>query len=162
MSANHAPARSLIIAAFAVIYLVWGSTYLAIRFAIETLPPFLMAGSRFFVAGLIMLAISQRRAPGRPTTLEWKNGAVIGACLLLGGNGGVTFAEQFISSGLAALLVATVPLFMALLGWAAGLSPRPTPKTLPSNAEFAEHAENYQNNSSILSQISSALSALNS
>ena len=126
VSESKTPARNLIIAAFAVIYLVWGSTYIAIRFAIETLPPFLMAGSRFFVAGLIMLAFSQRSTPGKPTALEWKNGLIIGACLLLGGNGGVTYAEQFIPSGLAALLVATVPLFMALLGWAAGVAPRPT------------------------------------
>ena len=125
MSATHPPARSLIVAAFAVIYVVWGSTYLGIRFAIETLPPFLMAGSRFLAAGLIMLAFSQRSAPGRPTSLEWRNGVVIGACLLLGGNGGVTYAEQYIPSGLAALLVATVPLFMALLGWASGVATRP-------------------------------------
>ena len=109
-----------------MIYVVWGSTYLGIRFAIETLPPFLMAGSRFFMAGLIMLAFSQRSAPGRPTAMEWKNGLIIGACLLLGGNGGVTYAEQYIPSGLAALLVATVPLFMALLGWASGVATRPT------------------------------------
>src|SRR5947207_6376039 len=95
-----APTKIRVVIAFAAIYLIWGSTYLGIRFAIETLPPFLMAGSRFLAAGMIMLVFSQRTSPGRPTPREWRHGLIIGACLLLGGNGGVTYAELFIPSGL--------------------------------------------------------------
>ena len=102
--------------AFAAIYLIWGSTYLAIRFAIETLPPFSMAAVRFTVAGGILYAIARPRAD-RPTKLNWISAGVVGTLLLAGGNGGVVWAEQWVPSGLTALIVATVPLWMVLFDW---------------------------------------------
>lgn len=108
-----------IIVAFAAVYLIWGSTYLFIRIAVETMPPLLMAGVRFLAAGTVLLAITSRlpgaaRDPvGRP---QWRACAITGALLLFGGNGGVSYGEQFVPSGVVALLVATVPLFIALFG----------------------------------------------
>lgn len=110
--------RIRLIAAFAAVYIIWGSTYLAIRFAVETLPPLLMAGARFAVAGAILLLWSRlRNRTAGPTRLDWRTGFVSGALLLLGGNGGVVWAEQRVPSGIAALLVAVVPLWMVLLDW---------------------------------------------
>lgn len=117
--------RARVVIAFAAIYLVWGSTYLAIRYAIETLPPFLMAGTRFLVAGSVMYAWARLRSAPAPRRPEWHGAALIGALLLLGGNGGVVWAETRIPSGLAALLVATVPLWMVLIEWWGG-GARPT------------------------------------
>ena len=110
--------RALIILAFAAIYLLWGSTYLAIRYAIDTLPPFLMAATRFLVAGTILFAwaaLSGERI--RYALSEWPKALLIGGLLLLGGNGGVTWAEKYIATGLAALLVASEPLWVVLLNW---------------------------------------------
>ena len=112
--------RSLItlIAAFAAVYIFWGSTYLAIKYAIDTLPTFLMAGTRFTIAGLILM-IWARLAKDyeRPKAAHWKTSFIVGTLLLLGGNGGVVFAERYISSSLAALLVATEPFWIVLLSW---------------------------------------------
>jgi drug/metabolite transporter (DMT)-like permease len=110
--------RARLIAAFAAVYLIWGSTYLAIRFAVETLPPLLMAGARFVLAGAIVLAWSRLRdrSPA-PSRFDWRTGVLAGALLLLGGNGAVAWAEQRVPSGIAALLVAIVPLWMVLLDW---------------------------------------------
>lgn len=110
--------RARLLAAFAAVYLVWGSTYLAIRFAVETLPPLLMAGTRFLIAGGILLLWARLRGGRRsPTRRDWITGLVSGALLLLGGNGAVVWAEQRVPSGIAALLVAVVPLWMVLLDW---------------------------------------------
>ena len=106
------------IAAFAAIYFIWGSTYLAIRFAIETLPPFLMASTRFIVAGAVLYGWARLVGAPRPTRFHWSAAAVVGGLLLLGGNGGVVWAEQSVPSGLTALLVAMAPVWMALLDWA--------------------------------------------
>src|ERR1044071_7514824 len=122
-----APKRFWIITAFAALYLIWGSTYLGILFAIQSIPPFLMAGARFFLAGAIMYAVARGEGAPRPTAITWKNSLIIGACLLLGGNGAVTISEKWVPTGLAALLVATVPIYIALLGWLSGTAPRPTP-----------------------------------
>src|SRR5205809_3416460 len=122
-----APRKIRIVIAFAALYLIWGSTYLGIRFAIETIPPFLMAGARFLVAGMIMYAIAWSQGIGQSTWQNWRTSLIIGACLLLGGNGGVTISEKYIDSGLAALIVATVPIYIVVLGWASGMAPRPTP-----------------------------------
>ena len=119
--------RSWIIIAFAALYLIWGSTYLGIRFAIETIPPFLMAGARFLFAGMIMYAIAWSQGMVKSSWANWRTSSIIGACLLLGGNGGVTVSEKYIDSGLAALIVAVVPIYIVLLGWASGIAPRPTP-----------------------------------
>lgn len=107
----------LLVAAFAAVYVIWGSTYLAIRFAIETLPPLLMAGSRFLVAGGVLYAWMRWRGRTRPEGRHWLGATVVGGLLLLGGNGGVVWAEQTVPSGLAALMVATVPLWMVLIDW---------------------------------------------
>lgn len=107
-------------AALAVIYVVWGSTYLAIRVAIETIPPMISASLRFVAAGVILYAFAIRRGDreaDRPGPAQWLSAAIVGTLLFLGGNGGVVWAEQRIPSGIAALLVATVPLWMALIGF---------------------------------------------
>src|SRR6185295_19904015 len=113
------PSRIRVILAFAAVYIIWGSTYLGIRYAIETLPPFLMAGARFSLAGAIMFAWSKFRGDaGGWSWAHWRRALLIGALLLLCGNGGVTWAEKYIASGLAALLVATEPLWVVVLNWA--------------------------------------------
>jgi len=122
-----APQRSRIIIAFAALYLIWGSTYLGIRFAIETILPFLMAGTRFLLAGVIMFAIARLQGISKSTWANWRTSLIIGACLLLGGNGGVTMSEKYIDSGLAALIVAIVPIYIVLLAWASGMAARPIP-----------------------------------
>jgi drug/metabolite transporter (DMT)-like permease len=109
--------RARVIAAFGAVYVIWGSTYLAIKYAIETLPPFLMAGVRFAAAGTILYAWSLTRAERGPTRAEWRAAAIIGALLLLGGNGAVVWAEQTVPSGIAALLVAVTPCWIVLLDW---------------------------------------------
>jgi drug/metabolite transporter (DMT)-like permease len=119
--------RSTVILAFAAVYVIWGSTFLAILFAIQSIPPFLMAGTRFFLAGTIMYAMARFQGAPRPQLFSWKSAAIIGACLLFFGNGGVTISEKWVPSSLAALLVATVPIYIALLGWLTGTAPRPTP-----------------------------------
>jgi drug/metabolite transporter (DMT)-like permease len=103
--------RWILLAAFAAVYVIWGSTYLAIRYAIETMPPLLMAGARFLLAGSMLYAFARRTAPA-PRAAEWGAGALLGALLFLIGNGGVVVAEQTVASGLAALLIATEPLFI--------------------------------------------------
>jgi drug/metabolite transporter (DMT)-like permease len=122
-----APKRTLVIIAFVALYLIWGSTYLGIRLSIETIPPFLMAGARFVLAGSIMYAIAWSQGIGKSTWANWRTSLIIGACLLLGGNGGVTISEKYIDSGLAALIVAIVPIYIVLLGWITGMARRPTP-----------------------------------
>ncbi|MDQ6861435.1 MAG: EamA family transporter [Verrucomicrobiota bacterium] len=119
------PPRLAIFAAFAGVYIIWGSTYLAILFAIRTIPPLLMAGTRFLLAGAILYTIARITGARAGRAIEWRTAAIVGACLLVGGNGGVTLAEQYIPSGLAALLVATVPLYIALLSWIFGMAERP-------------------------------------
>lgn len=110
--------RARLLAAFAAVYVIWGSTYLAIRFAVETLPPLLMAGARFTIAGLLLLAWSRFiQHAQRPSRTDWRTGLMSGALLLLGGNGAVVWAETRVPSGIAALLVAVVPLWMVLLDW---------------------------------------------
>jgi drug/metabolite transporter (DMT)-like permease len=110
--------RARLLTAFAAVYIVWGSTYLAIRFAVETLPPLLMAGARFLLSGAILLAWARfREGAAPPSRTEWRTALISGILLLLGGNGGVAWAEQRVPSGIAALLVAVVPLWMVLLAW---------------------------------------------
>ena len=125
--ATTAPRRLALIAAFAALYLVWGSTYLGIRFAIDSIPPFLMAGTRFFLAGIIMYVIARWQGAPKSSFAEWRTAFVVGTCLLFFGNGGVTVAEQWVPTGLASLLVATVPIYIALLAWLTGSAPRPRP-----------------------------------
>lgn len=101
-------------AALSAVYLIWGSTYLAIRFTVETTPPFLSAGARFISSGVVIYLWRRFAGDPQPSRIEWKNAAVIGLLLLVGGNGAVVWAARYIPSGLAALLVATCPLWMLL------------------------------------------------
>src|SRR5580704_9646845 len=114
--------RAQIVIAFAAVYLIWGSSYLTIHIAIETIPALLMSGARFVLAGLLLLAFSRR--PGAPrerlTLIHWRSAIIIGGCLLLFGNGGVAWGEQYLPSGFVALIIATVPLWMALFAPAFG------------------------------------------
>ncbi|HWQ84337.1 MAG TPA: EamA family transporter [Anaerolineales bacterium] len=109
------PSNLAIWAGLITIYIVWGSTYLAIRFAIETIPPFLMAGSRFMIAGLILFTWRRLAGDPLPGRKEWLSAAVVGLLLLMIGNGGVTWAELTVNSGIVALLVGTVPLWVVLV-----------------------------------------------
>jgi len=120
------PSRLMIILAFAAVYLIWGSTYLGIKYAIETLPPFLMAGARFIIAGGLLYGWARwhnlRNTDGEAeiealSWSHWRTALIVGALLLLCGNGGVTWAETRIASSLAALLIATEPLWIVILNW---------------------------------------------
>ena len=124
------PSRSALLVGFAAIYLIWGSTYLGIRVAIETMPPFLMAAARFIVAGGLLLSYLKLRGARWPTARQWFSNAIIGVLLLLGGNGLVVFAELTIPSGLTALLIGMGPLFIVLTEWAWPGGTRPTAITL--------------------------------
>src|SRR6266542_5879522 len=118
--------RGRIAAAFAAIYIIWGSTYLAIRFAVETIAPFLMAGTRFVISGAVLFGITVIAGNPRPTRIHWRNAAIVGAALLLLGNGVLGWAEQFIPSGFASIIVAIVPLWMVILDWARPDGHRPS------------------------------------
>ena len=118
---RHRPSTLAVVAALLVVYVVWGSTYLGIAVMIETMPPLLSAGVRYGSAGLILMAatVLHARATGgvalaAPTRAQWIAALVIGTLLLLGGNGGVVLAELRIPSGVAAVLIATVPIWMAV------------------------------------------------
>jgi drug/metabolite transporter (DMT)-like permease len=124
------PPRARVIAAFAAVYIVWGSTYVAILFAIETLPPFLMAATRFLVAGALIAAWSLPRLERAPTAREWKAAIIIGGLLLMGGNGAVVWAEQTVPSSVAALLIAVTPAWMVLLDWLWQGAARPGGRTI--------------------------------
>jgi drug/metabolite transporter (DMT)-like permease len=117
--------RVAIVAGMLVIYVVWGSTYLAIRWGVETMPPFLMAGSRFLLAGGILYGWLRLQGAPRPQTADWKSALFLGSLLLLGGNGLVTWAEQWLPSGVAALIITTTPLWMLLFEWLVFRGPRP-------------------------------------
>jgi drug/metabolite transporter (DMT)-like permease len=119
------PSQLKVVAAFAAVYIIWGSTYLAILYAIETLPPFLMASVRFLIAGTLLYTWSRLRSPRAPTRREWQAAAIVGTLLLMGGNGAVVWAEQLVPSGVAALLVAITPCWMVLLDWLWHRSARP-------------------------------------
>lgn len=103
------------VAAFAAIYLVWGSTYLAIRVAVETMPPFLMAGARFLAAGIAMYWFVRLRGASKPTKEQWAATGIVGVLMLFGGNGGVVWAEQYATSGFVALVVTSVPLWVVAI-----------------------------------------------
>jgi drug/metabolite transporter (DMT)-like permease len=109
------PALVALVAAFGAIYLIWGSTYLAIRFAIETLPPFTMAGLRLVVAGSVLYIWGRLRGGERPRAIHWAAGILMGGVLFLVPHGGLTWAEQRVPSGVAALLAATIPFWMTIL-----------------------------------------------
>lgn len=116
--------------ALATIYLLWGSTYLAIRYAVHEIPPFLMAGMRFLSAGILLYGWARWRGAERPTLAQWRSAAIVGGLLLLGGNGLVVFAEQTVDSGMAALMVSTTALWMVLLAWLWQRGAAPGPRVI--------------------------------
>jgi len=120
--------RARVWMAFLAIYLIWGSTYLAIRIAIETIPPLLMAGARYLISGLLLYGWLRVRGDCKTTWREWREASIVGGLMLLGGNGAVSWAEQFVPSGLAALLVSTIPIWVVLLDWGWLRSARPSPR----------------------------------
>jgi drug/metabolite transporter (DMT)-like permease len=122
---DNAPSRTKIIAAFAAIYLIWGSTYLGIRFAIATIPPFMMGGIRFMLAGAILYVFMRARGEPRPTLIQARNAAIIGAAFILIGNGTVVWVEQWMPSGIVALLVAILPFWIVVIEWIGPKRKRP-------------------------------------
>jgi len=118
LTAGGSPAsRARLVAAFAAVYVVWGSTYLAIRYGVETIPPFLMVGSRFLISGALLVWWSRVTGAEKPDRSHWRAAAITGVLLLCGGNGSVAWAEQRVPSGITALLVAVVTLWMVLIDW---------------------------------------------
>lgn len=117
MSTTERPRPLQIIAAFAAIYFIWGSTYLFIRFAIESLPPFGFAGVRFFTSGALLYAFLRLRKAEQPTKRQWLNAFVVGCFLCVGGNAFVVWSEKSVDSGLVSLLVSATPLWMVLFDW---------------------------------------------
>lgn len=109
--------RNKLIAAFAAVYLIWGSTYLAIRFGLESLPPFLMSGIRYFVAGAFICAFARYRGAKGATGGQWLRASLIGFLLFVVGTGGIVVAEKTLPSGLVSLMVATVPIYIILMEW---------------------------------------------
>jgi drug/metabolite transporter (DMT)-like permease len=121
---------TLVIIAFGLVYLVWGSTYLAIRVGIESFPPLLLAGSRHLLTGLILYPILRRTSGVRPTASHWRISFITGFLLLFIGNGGVCLAERTVPSGITALLVATVSLWLVLIDWLRPGGTRPVPRVV--------------------------------
>jgi drug/metabolite transporter (DMT)-like permease len=124
-AAEYRASLPAIWSALIAVYLIWGSTYLAIRYAVETMPPFLMAAVRFIVSGGFLYGLRRFNGDPAPESVEWRSAIIIGVFLLVGGNGGVVWAVQFVTSSLAALLVATVPLWMVLMDALRPASHRP-------------------------------------
>lgn len=106
-----------IVFAFFAVYVIWGSTYLAIKYTVETLPPFTMAGVRFLVSGIMMMAIARFHGEKLPTGAEWKSAGIVGMLMLLCGNGIVMWAEQSIPSGITSVLVSITPFWMVFFDW---------------------------------------------
>ncbi|TMC88734.1 MAG: drug/metabolite exporter YedA [Chloroflexi bacterium] len=104
----------LVVLSLFSLYLIWGGTYLAMRIGLEGFPPFLMASVRFLIAGSLLYAVLRLRGAVAPTRAQWIGSAIIGTLLLVGGNGGVAFSEQWVASGLAAVGLAAIPLWTAL------------------------------------------------
>ena len=119
---------TLVLVAFAAVYVVWGSTYLAIRIGIESFPPLILAGFRHFFVGLFLYPVLRRKTGIKPTGANWRTAIVAGALLLFVGNGGVSWAEQTVPSGVTALLVATVSLWLVILDWLRPSGVRPAPR----------------------------------
>ncbi len=123
---------TLLIAAFAAVYVIWGSTYLAMAVGIESFPPLLLPGSRHLLAGLILFPLLRWKTGIRPTGAQWRTAIVTGVLLLFIGNGGVCVAERTVPSGVAALLVAMVSFWMVLVDWLRPGGARPLPRVVAS------------------------------
>lgn len=122
-SDDAAPARWRLVLAFLCIYTIWGSTYLGMAFAVDTIPPFLMGAVRFLIAGSLLVVWSAFRGRAQADAVSWRNAAIVGGLLLCWGNGSVAWAAQRVPSGLMSLLIATVPLWMVLIEGARGVRP---------------------------------------
>ncbi len=122
----HPPSRTALLLGFLAIYVIWGSTYLGIRIAVETMPPFLMAGGRFLLAGPILFVALKLRGAAWPTPAQWRDHAIVGTCLLLGGNAVVAWAEQTVPSGLTTLILGASPMMMILMEWLRPGGTKPT------------------------------------
>ena len=129
-SAASPGATPLVLAAFAAVYLVWGSTYLAIRLGVQSIPPLIFAGLRHFTVGLLLYPVLRWKTGVRPTAGHWKSAAVTGFLLLFVGNGGVNWAEQVVPSGITALLVAMVSFWLVIVDWLRPGGHRPVPKVM--------------------------------
>ncbi len=123
------PSRLLVLLSFAAIYVIWGSTYLAIKWVVASAPPFLAAAGRFLLAGALLMAWSTARGAAWPTRREWTGAAIVGVLLLLGGNGGVMWAGKRVPSGLSSVLIATIPVFMVVLEGVLGTGTRASNRT---------------------------------
>ena len=118
LSSPKSPSTAALVLAFATIYLAWGSTYLGMKVAVETMPPYAMAAVRFLLSGAILLGVGLARGLAWPKPRQWRDNLGVGVLLLLGGNGLVAWAGQFMPSGVTALLLGASPLFMVLVEWA--------------------------------------------
>jgi drug/metabolite transporter (DMT)-like permease len=127
---HRRPTPSFVLLGFAVVYVIWGSTYLAMKVGIESFPPLLLAGTRHLAVGLVLYPILRWKTRERPSWQQWRTAIVTGSLLLFIGNGGVCVAEQTVPSGVAALLVATVCLWMVIVDWARPGGHRPALRTL--------------------------------
>ncbi len=126
VAASKTPSSGLVIAALLSLYVIWGSTYYAMRVALQVLPPYLMGAPRFLIAGTLLFVVLRVRGATTPKPREWLAAGAIGTLLLVIGNGFVGLAERSVDSGTAATLVATMPLWLAAFGWLFGERPRPT------------------------------------
>lgn len=122
-SPRAASLSPLVLACLAATWLVWGSTYLAIKYALVGLPPFFQMGSRFVTAGVLLLAWMRWRGAPLPTAREWRNAVIVGTLMLGGGMGGTAYSEQSVGSGLVVAFIAVVPLMIALVNLAYGIKP---------------------------------------
>ena len=131
-SQPHSAARmtTMVLLAFAAVYVVWGSTYLAIRIGIESFPPLILAGLRHITVGLLLYPVLRWKTGIRPTAANWRAAVVTGTLLLFVGNGGVSWAEQLVPSGITALLVATVSLWLVIVDWLRPGGVRPVPRVV--------------------------------
>jgi drug/metabolite transporter (DMT)-like permease len=129
-SSHSSSSSTTLLAAFAAVYLIWGSTFLAIRIGDESFPPLLVAGIRHLVFGLIAFPILLWKTKARPTWAEWRSTTITGFLLLAVGNGGVCLAEERVPSGIAALLVATISLWMVIIDWLRPNGVRPVPRVI--------------------------------
>src|SRR6266568_2445289 len=119
---------TLVLLAFAAVYVVWGSTYLAIRIGIESFPPLILAGLRHTIVGMLLYPILRSKTGIKPTAANWRTAFVTGALLLFVGNGGVSWAERTVPSGITALLVATVSLWLVIIDWLRPGGVKPVPR----------------------------------
>lgn len=114
---RRAPATALVVAAFAAVYLIWGSTFLGIAITIQSVPPLLMSGCRWLVAGGLLYTVLRLRGVPSPDLMQWRNSAIVSGLLLGIGNGGMAWSQQTVPSGITALVIAAVPLWMILFEW---------------------------------------------